>query len=73
MSLKNHLTAVAFTGLVTAVAVWSIWGTDMFPTQPDPTGGMLHLCPIFKVLNDSGPRSRNMDSRGDEEMAFSSK
>jgi hypothetical protein len=29
----------AFTGIITAVAIWSIWGTDMFPAQPDPTGG----------------------------------
>lgn len=24
--------------MVTAVAVWSIWGSDTFPEQKDPTG-----------------------------------
>lgn len=33
---------LAFTGIVTAAAVWSIWGTDMFPKEEDPTGGMYH-------------------------------
>ncbi len=28
----------AFTGLVTGVAVWAIWGGDIFPPQQDPTG-----------------------------------
>ncbi|WQF79555.1 hypothetical protein CDEST_04569 [Colletotrichum destructivum] len=28
----------AFGGLVTAVAVWAIYGGDMFPAGPDPTG-----------------------------------
>lgn len=28
----------AFGGLVTAVAVWSIYGGDMFPAAADPTG-----------------------------------
>jgi hypothetical protein len=23
---------------VTAVAAWSIWGSDLFPAEPDPTG-----------------------------------
>ena len=27
-----------FAGIVCAVAAWSIWGGDMFPAQPDPTG-----------------------------------
>lgn len=30
---------VGFAGMVTAVAAYSIWGTDVFPEQ-DPTGGM---------------------------------
>lgn len=25
--------------MVTAAAAWAIWGGDMFPTEPDPTGG----------------------------------
>lgn len=29
---------LAFAGLVTGVAVWSIWGGDMFPQTPDPKG-----------------------------------
>jgi hypothetical protein len=29
----------AFTGLVAASAAWSIFGNDIFPQQPDPTGG----------------------------------
>ncbi|KAK2062911.1 hypothetical protein LY76DRAFT_588996 [Colletotrichum caudatum] len=28
----------AFGGLVTAAAVWAIYGGDMFPAAPDPTG-----------------------------------
>ncbi|KAJ5579951.1 uncharacterized protein N7459_005936 [Penicillium hispanicum] len=24
--------------MVTAVAAWSIWGTDVFPAEADPTG-----------------------------------
>ncbi|CAL3963180.1 unnamed protein product [Diplocarpon coronariae] len=37
-ALNSKLTSIAFTGIVTAVAVWSIWGQDMFPKEPDPTG-----------------------------------
>jgi hypothetical protein len=32
-------TFLAFTGIVTAVAAWSIWGQDLFPKEADPTGG----------------------------------
>lgn len=28
----------AFTGLVTGVAVWAIWGGDLFPAEADPKG-----------------------------------
>ncbi|KAL2197424.1 hypothetical protein P885DRAFT_34932, partial [Corynascus similis CBS 632.67] len=28
----------AFGGLVTGVAVWAIWGGDMFPQEQDPKG-----------------------------------
>jgi hypothetical protein len=28
----------AFTGLVTGVAIWAIWGGDIFPAEPDPRG-----------------------------------
>ncbi|OWP05689.1 hypothetical protein B2J93_1738 [Marssonina coronariae] len=37
-ALNSKNTFLAFTGIVTAVAVWSIWGQDMFPKEPDPTG-----------------------------------
>ncbi|KAF7196010.1 hypothetical protein HII31_02636 [Pseudocercospora fuligena] len=29
---------LGFTALVTAATAWSIWGQDMFPKEPDPTG-----------------------------------
>ena len=28
-----------FAGIVTAVAAWSIWGSEMFPAEQEPTGG----------------------------------
>lgn len=37
MALTSSIPA-AFTGLITAVGVWSIWGGDMFPAQEDPEG-----------------------------------
>ncbi|KAH0497956.1 hypothetical protein MKX07_001409 [Trichoderma sp. CBMAI-0711] len=36
MKSKNLL--LAFGGVVVAAAAWSIFGGDMFPAQPDPTG-----------------------------------
>ena len=40
-SLNQCLTYLAFAAIVTAVAAWSIWGpSDIFPAEPDPTGGM---------------------------------
>ncbi|OQE16772.1 hypothetical protein PENSTE_c023G02003 [Penicillium steckii] len=30
--------SAGFAGMVTAVAAWSIWGTDVFPAQDDPKG-----------------------------------
>ncbi|APA09389.1 hypothetical protein SS1G_12184 [Sclerotinia sclerotiorum 1980 UF-70] len=36
LSSKNAV--LAFTGIVTAAAAWSIWGTDMFPKEEDPNG-----------------------------------
>lgn len=32
------LTEAGFTAIVTGVAVWAIWGGDMFPKEGDPTG-----------------------------------
>ncbi|KAE8351891.1 hypothetical protein BDV28DRAFT_158332 [Aspergillus coremiiformis] len=29
---------VCFAGMVTAAAAWAIWGSDIFPAEPDPTG-----------------------------------
>ncbi|EEY17250.1 conserved hypothetical protein [Verticillium alfalfae VaMs.102] len=36
--VRDHMLATTFGGLVTAVAVWSIYGGDMFPAAADPTG-----------------------------------
>lgn len=60
----NLLIASAFTGIVTAVAAWSIWGQDMFPKEADPTGGML-LCAIPGSLAD---RLKDPESWTDEEL-----
>lgn len=32
--------------MVTAVAAWSIWGNEMFPSEKDPTGGMHKEPPV---------------------------
>ncbi|KFX87463.1 hypothetical protein O988_03766 [Pseudogymnoascus sp. VKM F-3808] len=37
-ALNSRNTFAAFAGIVTAAAAWSIWGSDLFPAQPDPTG-----------------------------------
>ncbi|KAL8403977.1 hypothetical protein RB594_009019 [Gaeumannomyces avenae] len=37
-AMKSKNAVLAFTGLVTGAAIWAIWGGDMFPAQPDPTG-----------------------------------
>ncbi|GFF28331.1 hypothetical protein IFM61606_00443 [Aspergillus udagawae] len=36
MTSKNLV--LGFAGMVTAAAAWAIWGSDMFPSEPDPTG-----------------------------------
>ncbi|CAG9944449.1 unnamed protein product [Clonostachys rosea f. rosea IK726] len=36
MRSKNMV--LAFGGAVAAAAVWSIWGGDIFPAEPDPKG-----------------------------------
>ena len=39
-----------FAGMVSAAAVWAIWGSDMFPEEADPTGSMLIIHPgIFDM------------------------
>ncbi|UQC82215.1 uncharacterized protein CLUP02_07702 [Colletotrichum lupini] len=37
-AMRSRNAVLAFGGLVTAVAVWAIYGGDMFPAGPDPTG-----------------------------------
>ncbi|KAF5524475.1 hypothetical protein CGCA056_v004451 [Colletotrichum aenigma] len=37
-AMKSKNAVLAFGGLVTAVAVWAIYGGDMFPVGADPTG-----------------------------------
>ncbi|KAL2068702.1 hypothetical protein VTL71DRAFT_15040 [Oculimacula yallundae] len=37
-ALNSKNTFLAFGGIVTAVAAWSIWGQDMFPKEADPSG-----------------------------------
>ncbi|OJJ41061.1 hypothetical protein ASPWEDRAFT_34538 [Aspergillus wentii DTO 134E9] len=36
MNSKNLF--LGFAGMVTAAAAWTIWGNDVFPAEPDPTG-----------------------------------
>ncbi|KAK1754521.1 hypothetical protein QBC47DRAFT_384140 [Echria macrotheca] len=37
-AMRSRSAFLAFTGLVTGVAVWAIWGGDMFPAEKDPKG-----------------------------------
>ncbi|KAI9724487.1 MAG: hypothetical protein M1812_000555 [Candelaria pacifica] len=37
-AMQSRGSFLAFTGIVTAVAAWTIWGGDMFPAEKDPTG-----------------------------------
>jgi len=37
-AMRSKNLVIAFGGIVTAAAAWSIWGGDMFPAQADPTG-----------------------------------
>lgn len=37
MNSKNLF--LGFAGMISAAAVWAIWGNDMFPAEQDPTGG----------------------------------
>lgn len=39
-ALQSKNAVLGFAGVVGAVAAWSIWGGDMFPKEPDPTGGV---------------------------------
>ena len=35
--------------MISAAAVWAIWGSDMFPEEPDPTGSKLIIHPEFSI------------------------
>ncbi|KAH6845499.1 hypothetical protein B0I37DRAFT_380317 [Chaetomium sp. MPI-CAGE-AT-0009] len=37
-AMKSKNAVLAFGGLVTGVAVWAIWGGDLFPREQDPKG-----------------------------------
>ncbi|KAJ5201834.1 uncharacterized protein N7498_006497 [Penicillium cinerascens] len=37
-ALNSKNLFLGFAGMVTAVAAWSIWGSDVFPAESDPTG-----------------------------------
>ncbi|KAG6003019.1 hypothetical protein E4U21_002454 [Claviceps maximensis] len=37
-AMRSKNLVLAFGGAVVAAAVWTIWGTEMFPPQPDPQG-----------------------------------
>ncbi|KAK4191685.1 hypothetical protein QBC35DRAFT_486824 [Podospora australis] len=37
-AMRSRNGFLAFSGLVTGVALWAIWGGDMFPSEPDPKG-----------------------------------
>ncbi|KAL1894723.1 hypothetical protein Sste5346_005698 [Sporothrix stenoceras] len=37
-AMRSKNAFLAFSGLVTGVAIWAIWGGDMFPATEDPTG-----------------------------------
>lgn len=37
-ALNSKNLFIGFAGMVTAVAAWSIFGTDVFPAQEDPKG-----------------------------------
>ncbi|PGH15663.1 hypothetical protein AJ79_02257 [Helicocarpus griseus UAMH5409] len=37
-ALNSKNLVLGFAGIVSAAAAWSIWGGDMFPAEPDPTG-----------------------------------
>ena len=59
-----------FSGIVTAVAAWSIWGQDMFPREADPTGSTCcQDLPSDVTSLNVWCRSRNMVSRWAEKMA----
>ena len=50
--------------MVTAVAAWSIWGSDMFPAEADPKGSKLLFIYDVRPVLEYGlnlNRSRDVD------------
>jgi len=41
-AMNSRNAFLGFAGIITAVAAWSIWGSEMFPAEPDPTGDPAH-------------------------------
>ncbi|CEJ89749.1 hypothetical protein VHEMI05574 [[Torrubiella] hemipterigena] len=37
-ALRSRNWTLAFAGAVAAASIWTIWGGDMFPAEPDPKG-----------------------------------
>ncbi|KAG0645200.1 hypothetical protein D0Z07_9007 [Hyphodiscus hymeniophilus] len=64
-------TFLAFTGIVTAVAAWSIWGGDMFPRENDPSGGMFlffqFMPPFLRCLADVSKRNLHPNPKDTKE------
>lgn len=47
--------------MVTAVAAWSIWGSDMFPAEADPKGSKQFIYDIRPVLEYGLNLNRSTD------------
>ncbi|KAL2386456.1 hypothetical protein RJZ90_000593 [Blastomyces dermatitidis] len=54
-----------FLGLVTAAAAWTIWGGDMFPAEPDPTGKNWSIEELRRWLSSRGLLPSSTASRED--------
>ena len=35
--------------MISAAAVWAIWGGDVFPAEPDPTGSKINV--VNKIMD----------------------
>ncbi|KIW01629.1 hypothetical protein, variant [Verruconis gallopava] len=60
-ALQSKSAFFGFAGIITAVAAWSIWGTEsMFPKEPDPKGDpeTWSLEELRRWLNNVGSRER---------------
>lgn len=68
VNTRMNLKLAGFAGLVTAATAWTLWGGEMFPAEPDPTGGST-VVSTPGLQDANGTRSRELDSRGDAEMA----